>query len=74
MALERAGREPRVVGRHVVAELPHQKLLIPPVLGDELLPDDITPLQRRDDERVDIPFYRRVVSSVLSAFSAASNP
>ena len=55
MALERAGREPRVVGRHVVAELPHQKLLIPPVLGDELLPDDITPLQRRDDERVDIP-------------------
>ncbi len=54
MGLERLGGEPRVVGRHGVAELTDSELLVPFVVGDELLPHDVAPLERGDDERVHI--------------------
>ena len=54
MSLECGSRELGVVLRHLVAELPHGELLLPLVVGDELLPHHVTPLQRGDDQRVHV--------------------
>ena len=37
-----------------MAELADDELLVPLVVGDELLPHDVAPLERGDDERVHI--------------------